>query len=167
MTYYANDQERSRLTTGLRDLADFLESRPDVPAPRLADVSVFPPNGTDDQRRAEIDAIASCLAEQTHETAGGHYKASRCFGPVEYHAVAIPRDNDRKESKSMPVPILILIGVGLLGFIALGTLAVLIIGIRRGYCRHLTRAPETSCDALARRALTGVRYPSEMTGAKR
>ena len=33
MNYYANDEQRVRLVAGLRDLADFLDQNPDVPAP--------------------------------------------------------------------------------------------------------------------------------------
>jgi hypothetical protein len=61
----------------------------------------------------------------------------------------------------MSSPILILAGVGLLAGVALGILAVLITGIRRGDRAHLSSAPESHCDALARRILVGVRYPRE------
>jgi hypothetical protein len=98
MTYYADSTERTRLITGLRDLAAFLESSPDVPAPRWADVMVFPRNGTDDRNRAEIDAIASRIGAETSDNGQGHYTASRFFGPVEYRAIAIdkntPADSD-------------------------------------------------------------------------
>ena len=94
MTYYASPDERSRLIAGLRDLAAFLESRPDVPAPADATVWVFPPpDGSDSERRAEIDDIASRLFTQAYPTMGGHYVASRFFGPVQYRAVVIPAKN--------------------------------------------------------------------------
>lgn len=95
MTYYASIEQRGRLITGLRGLAEFLESTPEAPAPRYADVLIFPPDGTDTQQRAEIDAIATRIGTQTRETIGGHYIAVRRFGPVEYRAVAIPRDNNQ------------------------------------------------------------------------
>ena len=34
MNYYANNEERVRLIGGLRDLAEFLDQNPLVPAPR-------------------------------------------------------------------------------------------------------------------------------------
>ena len=44
-------------------------------------------------RHAEIDVIAAQIGE-TPETVCGHYVVWRFFGPVQYRAVAIPRDND-------------------------------------------------------------------------
>lgn len=40
---YANSTERGALIRGLRTLADYLESNPDVRAPSYADVFIFPP----------------------------------------------------------------------------------------------------------------------------
>ena len=94
MSYCPNPEHRARLVTGLRALAEFIESRPDVPAPWSAGVMVFPPGGSDTEKRAKIDAIASRIGTEGHFTHGGHYSASRWFGPVEYRAVAIPHDND-------------------------------------------------------------------------
>jgi hypothetical protein len=95
MTYYASTGQRSRLIAGLRGLAEFLESTPDAPAPQYADVHVFPSDGNNAQQRAEIDAIATRIGAEAQETIGGHYIAVRCFGPVQYRAVAIPRSNDQ------------------------------------------------------------------------
>lgn len=92
---YANADERSRLIAGIRALAAFLQDHPDVPAPRWADVYVFPPRGTDEQMRAEIDQIAARIGTAVSDDAGhGHYAASRHFGPVQYRAVAISEDPD-------------------------------------------------------------------------
>lgn len=93
MAFYADTGQRARLIAGLRGLAVFLEANPDVPAPLYADVLVFPPNGSNAEQRAEIDVIATRIGE-TPETVCGHYVAWRFFGPVQYRAVAIPRDND-------------------------------------------------------------------------
>jgi hypothetical protein len=89
---YASPEERSSLIAGLRDLADLLEGNPEVPAPRWTDVMVFPPDGTENEMRAEIDRIAALIdASISDQTADdGHYTASRKFGPVQYKAVAIP-----------------------------------------------------------------------------
>ena len=89
---YANADERGRLIVGLRALATFLRDHPDVPAPRWADIYVFPPRGTDEQMRAEIDQIAARIGTVATDNADhGHYVASRHFGPVQYRAVAIMR----------------------------------------------------------------------------
>lgn len=89
---YGNAEERSSLIAGLHDLADFLERRPEVPAPRWTDVMVFPPHSTDVEMKAAIDAIAALVGtDVSNETAqGGHYTASRQFGLVHYKAVGIP-----------------------------------------------------------------------------
>jgi hypothetical protein len=100
MANYANASQRSQLIAGLRDLAEYLESNPDVPTPWSGTtVYVFPPDGSNDQRRAEIDAIASRISAQPCEFATGHYVASRSFGPVEYRAIAIDRDPDDSDGE--------------------------------------------------------------------
>ena len=91
---YASQEERVRLTDGLRALAQFLHDRPDVPAPLYVDMLVFPFKGTDDEDRAEIDAIASCIGAEPLEIVPGHYSVSLYFGPVEYRAVAIRKHTD-------------------------------------------------------------------------
>jgi hypothetical protein len=61
----------------------------------------------------------------------------------------------------MSSPLLVLAGVALLAAIGLGILALLITGIRRGDRGHLANAPGSHPDAIARRLLVGVRYPSD------
>lgn len=61
----------------------------------------------------------------------------------------------------MSTALLILAGVALLAGVGLGILALLITGIRRGDRGHLTNAPGSHSDAIARRFLVGVRYPSD------
>jgi hypothetical protein len=99
MSYYANSEERTRLIAGLRDLADFLDQNPQIPAPPHTDLLVFPPNGTDAEMFAEIDAIAGRIGTTASDAGspGGHYSAVRNFGAVQYRAVAIrnaARNND-------------------------------------------------------------------------
>jgi hypothetical protein len=98
---YADSTERAALISGLRGLADYLESNQEVPAPIYSDVLTFPPHGDWTEMRAEIDAIATRLGVTACETWGSHYVASRYFGPVEYRAVAIPpkADTDNQESE--------------------------------------------------------------------
>lgn len=97
---YANSTERTALISGLRRLADYLESSPEVPAPIYSDMLTFPPNGDWAGMRAEIDAIAARLDVPARLTGGGHYTASRHFGPVEYRATAIPPKNDSGNKES-------------------------------------------------------------------
>lgn len=93
MGNYANASQRSQLIAGLRDLAEYLESNPDVPAPGHGTIAyIFPPDGSNDERRTEINVIASRISATPREFVPGHYVASRHFGPVEYRAVAIDRD---------------------------------------------------------------------------
>jgi hypothetical protein len=95
---YASPIQRRQLITGLRVLADFLESNPEVPAPSFADVLVFPPFSSDAENRREIDVIAARIGSETHTSSKHrHYIASRMFGPVEYRAVAIPAHKTREE----------------------------------------------------------------------
>lgn len=87
---YANPSERAELIKGFRDLADYLEANPDIPAPCYADVYAFPPSGECADGRAGVDAIAELLGGEARESAGGrHYTVARSFGPVEYSAIAI------------------------------------------------------------------------------
>jgi hypothetical protein len=87
---YANSTERIDLISGLRALADC----PEIPAPRWADVMVFPSSSIDQENRQDVDYIAVLIdAGVDDETGhGGHYTASRKFGPVEYRAIAIPKE---------------------------------------------------------------------------
>jgi hypothetical protein len=79
---YSNAQERSSLIAGLRDLANFLEGRPDIPVPLWADVLVFPPVSTDKEMKEEIDRIAALIDTSVKDQIGdeGRYTASRKFG---------------------------------------------------------------------------------------
>jgi hypothetical protein len=92
MNYYGNDEERTRLIAGLRDLADFLDRNPEVPVPWGTDLLVFPPQGSDAAMFAEIDAIAEQIGVTASDadSPAGHYSAVRSFGAVQYRAVAIP-----------------------------------------------------------------------------
>jgi hypothetical protein len=92
VNYYASTAERVELIAGLRALAKFLEENEDVPAPRTAEVFVFPEDNTDSEQRMEIDNIASRIGVIPSKGASGHYKALRKFGPVEYRAIAIPKE---------------------------------------------------------------------------
>jgi len=100
MSNRTNSEERGRLTVGLRELADFLDQSPQVPAPWRADVIVFPADGTDAEMFAEVDAIAGQIGATASDADSpcGHYSAVRDFGPVQYRAVAIPHSARDDES---------------------------------------------------------------------
>jgi hypothetical protein len=99
MIYQGNSEERERLIAGIRELADFLDQNPDVPAPRHADVLVFPTPGSNAEMFAEIDAIAQQIGTTASNarSPAGHYSAVRHFGPVQYRAVTIPNRDDENE----------------------------------------------------------------------
>ena len=102
MNYYANDEERVRLIAGLRDLAEFLDQNPEVPAPWGTDILVFPIEASDVEMFAEIDTIAELIGSTASDADSprGHYSAVRKFGPVQYRAIAIPhsaRDDQGSE----------------------------------------------------------------------
>jgi hypothetical protein len=95
---YANTIERQALISGLRELAGFLESNPDVPVPAFIDFLVFPPPAPDDGKRREVDVIASLIGSVAVTASSyRHYTTSRRFGPVEYRAVAIPVDENKEQ----------------------------------------------------------------------
>lgn len=98
---HANPTERAALIGGLRELADYLEANPEVPAPSYSTIHTFPPKVDWQEMRAEIDATAARLGVIAHLTGGGHYVAARYFGPIEYRAVAIPlkSGSDNQESE--------------------------------------------------------------------
>jgi hypothetical protein len=95
---YANANERQALISGLRELASFLEGNPDAPAPAYTDLLVFPPGTSDDEKKREIDVIASLIGSGTMTISSyRHYQTSRRFGPVEYRAVAIPANENKEQ----------------------------------------------------------------------
>ena len=76
------DALHRRLIAGLRALAEFLESRPEVPVPFTVDATVFAETDNDEAMRTEIDHIAYAAAR-------GHYRTGVEFGPAQYRAVAV------------------------------------------------------------------------------
>lgn len=89
---YADAEQRRNLIAGLRSLADFLEENPGVPAPRWANVMVFPTGTSEREAFEEVDAIAALASGRidNRTTNHGNYTAARDFGPVQYRAVVIP-----------------------------------------------------------------------------
>jgi hypothetical protein len=84
---------RTKVITGLRRLADWLDAHPDVPVPPFGwDLNVYTRTDDDAASRAEVDRIAAILgADVADDTAwGGHYRTERSFGLVSYGAVHVP-----------------------------------------------------------------------------
>lgn len=85
------DEERTALIQGLREFADLLESRPDLPMPRRFPASVVF-HGTAEERNAQLQYACELLGQ----TAGPPYEGSdalqvtRDFGPVKYQLTVFP-----------------------------------------------------------------------------
>ena len=83
---------RADLIAGLRDMADFLETNPDIPTPdSLPVLHYFPDGETDADKRDGVDKIAAYLGSSIDfgSVKYGHYVTGIAFGPVRYQAVAI------------------------------------------------------------------------------
>jgi hypothetical protein len=90
-TSTTDPEARAAFTAGLRALAEFLYAHPGLPVPEFsicAGLTVYPA-GTDADKRAEVDRIASVLQVTTDDFRV--YQAERRFGgPVAYRVVAVP-----------------------------------------------------------------------------
>ncbi|MFC4591837.1 hypothetical protein [Sphaerisporangium corydalis] len=86
---------RTAFITGLRHLATFLETNPDVPVPRFSTtIGYFPERSADAEMCAEIDRIAALCGTKIDSgaLAHDHYSTALHFGPVRYEAFAILAD---------------------------------------------------------------------------
>lgn len=87
---YSDGSRRREIVEDLRRLADFLESRPELPTPRHVDVMVFPrhevPAATDADAVAEVRRIAAHLGVRVNERSG-HYTATHMIGHVSYRVI--------------------------------------------------------------------------------
>ena len=89
--YTTSPAVRARFTRSLRDLADYLDHHLAVPVPAFGTtVTMYATPG--DDSRAQVNHIAVLLDTGIcDETAhGGHYRATRSFGPIGYEIVVIP-----------------------------------------------------------------------------
>jgi hypothetical protein len=88
-------EARAAFIAGLLDLACFLDAHPDLPVQRYGQEITLhvghelPDDGTWEGARRAVEAFAAAAGAELSETPGGHYRASRSFGPVRYEAVAI------------------------------------------------------------------------------
>jgi hypothetical protein len=86
---------RQAFIDGLRSLADFLDAHPGLPVQRYGQKITLhtghelPDDGTWDGARRAVEAFAEAAGAELTQTPGGHYLASRSFGPITYEAVAI------------------------------------------------------------------------------
>jgi hypothetical protein len=95
---------RHQIITGLRALADFLETNPAVPVPEYGrDFDVFPRACDDNSSAALVDRVAALLGVQVDDRRpfGGHYTASRSFGRITYCIRHIPDRNRREHDAHM------------------------------------------------------------------
>src|SRR3954454_10148787 len=83
---------RTDFVAGLHALADFIDTNPDLPVPPFQTDIPIHIRGSDEEQRTEVDRLAALLeVSAVDETdTGGHYTATRAFGPVEYRCVAVP-----------------------------------------------------------------------------
>ena len=92
MQYYTTDPgARDRFIRALRELADYLDKHPAIPVPKHGATILLHAATADDGGRAQVNRIAQLLDTAVNdETArGGHYWATRQFGPLGYEVVAI------------------------------------------------------------------------------
>jgi hypothetical protein len=92
MSYSTDPATRLRFIAALRELADYLAEHPAAPVPLHGATITLHASSTDDGGKAQVNHIARTLgATVTDETpGGGHYRATRHFGPISYGAVSIP-----------------------------------------------------------------------------
>ncbi|MFC4592408.1 hypothetical protein [Sphaerisporangium corydalis] len=76
---------------GLRDLADFFDTNPDVPTPEGPVIAYYFPRGTDEKIRDQVDHVARLLSSQIDPDylPYGHYTTQIRFGIAEYRAVGL------------------------------------------------------------------------------
>lgn len=97
-----NATERQAVVDGLRELAHFIETHPDMPVDLTQwqiQYSVIKNVFTsEDAGHGEVDRVAALLDVETTEPHGGRwYMATRKFGPIEYRAVYIREYSDERE----------------------------------------------------------------------
>ncbi|WP_067466227.1 hypothetical protein [Actinomadura macra] len=90
---------RHQTITGLRALADFLETTPAVPVNKHGhDLLVCVRTGDDTSAAALVDQVAALLGVEVADERdnGGHYTATRTFGRISYSIVHIPDRSHRE-----------------------------------------------------------------------
>jgi hypothetical protein len=83
---------RGKAIAGLRQLADYLDQHPSIPAAEFGwTLIAFAPHDTDAEGRAEVDHVAAALGVQPDDNTAdrGHYTAARAFGPITYEFIYV------------------------------------------------------------------------------
>ena len=97
---------RAKVITGLRQLADYLDTHPGVPVDTYGwDLNIYTDrDDSDTAAQAEVDQIAAVLGAQVTDNTGrgGHYIAARTFGLITYRAVHIPEARMASTRRSCP-----------------------------------------------------------------
>jgi hypothetical protein len=98
-----SSRERAQLVRDLRDLADFIAMRPEMPISRFGEiqVSVFA-EGTEAERRAQVDYASTLLGVPVTDRTpvGGFYQTGRAFGRARYELTALPDESQEPEPVS-------------------------------------------------------------------
>jgi hypothetical protein len=85
---------RAQTISGLRALADFLETNPAAPVDEYGcTFHYFPHEMTDAEGRAVVDRAAELLGVTPSDrtSLGGHYTAAKSFGRIHYEVTHISR----------------------------------------------------------------------------
>ncbi|MGW4644515.1 hypothetical protein ACWEN6_38765 [Sphaerisporangium sp. NPDC004334] len=87
----AHTPDRPAYINGLRDLADFLDTNPDIPIPNSALTAYYYPRGTDEEICDQVAHVARVLGADVdpRDLAEGHFSAGIAFGVAEYKAVGL------------------------------------------------------------------------------
>lgn len=93
---------REQFISGLRDLAAFLEERPEVPTPVYstgvqvsAACEVPAEHGADIHERVDFAANVMGVSARFTDDSGTHYEASVSFGPIRFYVLGITREHMR------------------------------------------------------------------------
>ncbi len=84
---------RTQVIDGLRKLADYLDTHPDVPVCEFGwDLNNYPLDDTEAARRAEVDRVAAIFGVNVDDEIldGGHYTATKTFGRITYQVICVP-----------------------------------------------------------------------------
>lgn len=83
--------DRLAYINSLRNLADFLDTNPDIPIPDVTLTANYYPHGTDEEICDQVNRVARLLSADidTHGLAFGHISTGIAFGLAEYKAVGL------------------------------------------------------------------------------
>jgi hypothetical protein len=83
---------RTQIITGLRQLADYLDTHPDIPVNEYGwTLMTFARRDDDAAGQAEVDQVAAILGAQVRDNTanGGHYTAARTFERITYEFIHV------------------------------------------------------------------------------